>query len=159
MQTKIAQSFPGITTLDGGNIAKKLKEFTDQLKQLVQIFTALSLFAGGLIFATSLVSTSQDRLRESFYYRMMGMLGKDLLKLSIIEFLALGLFAFNLGIIIASIISMLISKYWFSLDFIFPWQVFFISVLLLTIILFSISYIYSNYVKKSKVVDFLRFEN
>ena len=159
MQTKIAQSFPGITTLDGGNIAKKLKEFTDQLKQLVQIFTALSLFAGALIFATSLVSTSQDRLRESFYYRMMGMQGKDLLKLSIIEFLALGLFAFNLGIGIASIISMLISKYWFSLGFIFPWNIFIISILILILILLSISFVYSNFVKRSKVIDFLRFES
>jgi len=122
MQTKIAQQFPGITTLDGGNIAKKLKGFVDQLKQLVQIFTALSLFAGLLIFATSLVSTSQDRLRESFYYRMMGMQAKDLLKLTIIEFIALGLFAFNLGVSIAVIISALITKYWFNLSFIFPWQ-------------------------------------
>ncbi|VAW36876.1 ABC transporter, permease protein, putative, partial [hydrothermal vent metagenome] len=124
MQTQIAKSFPGITTLDGGNIAKKLKTFVDQLKGLVQIFTALSLFAGLLIFATSLVATSQDRLRESFYYRMMGMQAKDLLQLSIIEFLALGLFAFNLGVLISVIISALITKYWFSLSYIFPWQIF-----------------------------------
>jgi putative ABC transport system permease protein len=89
MQTKIAKTFPTITTLDGGNIAKKLKGFVDQLKQLVQIFTSLSLIAGLLIFITSLISTSQDRLRESFYYRMMGMVSKDLFKLSLIEFLAL----------------------------------------------------------------------
>lgn len=159
MQTQIAKAFPGITTLDGGNIAKKLKEFTDQLKQLVQIFTALSLLAGGLIFASSLISTSQDRLRESFYYRMMGMQGTDLLKLSTIEFLALGLFAFNLGVGIAAVASYLICEYWFSLSFIFPWHNFIIASGTLTIILFIISYLYTNYVKQSKVVDYLRHES
>ena len=159
MQTKIAQTFPGITTLDGGSIAKKLKEFVDQLKQLVQVFTALSLFAGLLIFVTSLVSTSQDRLRESFYYRMMGMLGKDILKLSAIEFITLGLFAFNLGVLIAVLISFLITKYWFSLNFIFPWEIFIYASSLLIIILLGISIIYSQYVKHSKVIDYLRHEN
>ena len=156
MQTKIAQQFPGITTLDGGNIAKKLKGFVDQLKQLVQIFTALSLFAGLLIFATSLVSTSQDRLRESFYYRMMGMQAKDLLKLTIIEFIALGLFAFNLGVSIAVIISALITKYWFNLSFIFPWQLFIYASLVLIFILLIISLMYNQYVKKSNVNDYLK---
>ncbi len=156
MQTQIAKKFPGITTLDGGNIAKKLKSFVDQLKQLVQIFTALSLFAGLLIFATSLVSTSQDRLRESFYYRMMGMQAKDLLKLTLIEFIALGLFAFNLGVTIAVIISALITKYWFSLSFIFPWEIFVYSSIVLIIILIIISLLYNQYVKKSNVNDYLK---
>lgn len=158
IQTLVAKTFPGITTLDGGNIAKKLKEFTDQLKQLVEIFTALSLIAGLLIFATSLVSTSQDRVRESFYYRMMGMQGKDLLKLSIIEFFALGLFAFNLGIVVAVIISAIITKYWFALTFIFPFEIFVVSIIILLLILLTISLVYSNYVKSTKVTKFLSHE-
>jgi putative ABC transport system permease protein len=158
IQTSVAKALPGITTLDGGSIAKKLKEFTDQLKQMVEIFTALSLFAGLLIFITSLVSTSQDRLKESFYYRMMGMLGRDLLKLTTIEFLALGLFAFNLGVLIAAVISALITKYWFALSFIFPWQVFLIALSVLLLILLSISFIYTHHVKKTKVTTFLRYE-
>jgi len=158
IQTLVAQNFPGITTLDGGSIANKLKEFTDQLKQIVELFTALSLFAGLLIFATSMVSTSQDRVKESFYYRMMGMQGRDLLKLTLIEFFTLGLFAFNLGIIIAVILSALIIKYWFALSFIFPWHVFSLSILALFIVLLLISFIYNNYVKTTKVTTFLRFE-
>ena len=156
LQTRVAQTFPGITTLDGARIAKKLKGFVDQLKQLVQIFTALSLFAGLMIFATSLVSTSQDRLRESFYYRMMGMLGKDLLKLSIIEFLFLGLFAFSLGVFVASIISWLITTYWFSLSFIFPWSLYASSTAVLTMLLLLISFIYNHHVKGTNVIDYLR---
>ncbi len=159
MQTQIAKTFPGITTLDGGNIAKKLKEFVDQLKDLVQIFTALSLFAGLLIFITSLVSTSQDRLRESFYYRMMGMVSKDMLQLTLIEFLFLGLFAFTIGTLIASILSYVICVNWFSIDFIFPWPLLLYSTFVICVLLILISLVYNNHVKKSKVITYLNSQS
>jgi putative ABC transport system permease protein len=159
LQTQIAQKFPGITTLDGANIAHKLKGFTDQLKALVEIFTALSLFAGLLIFLTSLISTSQDRLKESFYYRMMGMQSADLLKLTLIEFLSLGLFALNLGISIAAVTSFLISHYWFSLNFIFPWHIFAVANISFAIILIVISLVYNAHVKKTNITKFLQHES
>jgi putative ABC transport system permease protein len=158
LQTQIAKRFPGITTLDGGSIAIKLKGFVDQLKQLVQVFTALSLFAGLLIFATSLVATSQDRLRESHYYRLMGMSGQDLSRLSRIEFVTLGIFAFGLGALISTIISYLITTQWFALEFIFPWSLFGMAMMLLILILLLISSIYSRYVRASKVIHFIQSE-
>jgi putative ABC transport system permease protein len=158
LQTQIAKKYPGITTLDGSSIAVKLKGFVDQLKQLVQVFTALSLFAGLLIFATSLVATSQDRLRESHYYRLMGMGAKDLSRLSRIEFITLGLFAFLLGALIATITSYLITTQWFALQFIFPWSLFGMAVVVLLVILLLISTIYSSYVRKSKVIHFIQAE-
>ncbi len=158
MQTLIAKTYPGITTLDGGSIAKKLKEFVDQLKQLVQIFTALSIFAGLLIFITSLISTSQDRLRESFYYRMMGMVSKDLFKLTLVEFLSLGLFAFGIGALVATLLSAIISNNWFNLDLIIPWSVVMVSSLTIVVLLVLISVIYNNHVKRSKVIEFLASE-
>ncbi|MCF6318249.1 MAG: FtsX-like permease family protein [Proteobacteria bacterium] len=158
MQTQVAKAFPGITTLDGGSIAKKLKEFVDQLKQLVQIFTALSIFAGLLIFITSLISTSQDRLRESFYYRMMGMVSKDLFKLTLIEFLSLGLFAFGIGALVATLFSAIISTNWFNLDLIVPWSVVLYSTLIIVVLLVVISVVYNNHVKRSKVIEFLASE-
>lgn len=158
MQTQIAKTFPGITTLDGGSIAKKLKEFVDQLKQLVQIFTALSILAGLLIFITSLISTSQDRLRESFYYRMMGMVSKDLFKLTLIEFLFLGLFAFGVGALVATLLSAIISNYWFNLDLIIPWPEVMVSSLIIVVLLVVISVIYNNHVRRSKVIEFLASE-
>lgn len=158
MQTKIAKAYPGITTLDGVSIAKKLKSFVDQLKGLVQIFTALSLIAGLLIFITSLISTSQDRLRESFYYRMMGMVSKDLFKLTLIEFLSLGLFAFAIGAIVATGFSAIISINWFNIDLIIPWQIIGYLILIICLLLVLISIVYNNHVKRSKIIEFLARE-
>ncbi|HOP21810.1 MAG TPA: ABC transporter substrate-binding protein [Gammaproteobacteria bacterium] len=159
IQTELAKMFPAITVLDGEKIALKLKEFVDQLKQLIQIFTALGLIAGFLIFATSLVSTSHDRMRESFYYRMMGMFNKDILKLTLLEFITLGLFAFVLGVAVATVISYMIIEYWFSLSFIFPWFLFFQSLGVILLILIVLGVIFNRHTLSANLIGFLKTES
>ncbi len=156
LQTTIAKQFPGITTLDGASIAKQLKGFVDQLTQLVQIFTGLSILAGVMILITSLVSTSQDRLQESAYFRLMGMLTKDLYFINIIELLTLGLMAFLAGGTLGFVVAYFITTYWFALPFVFPWQVSFWSLLGLMGTLLLVSFTYARLVIKSNVMNLVR---
>ncbi len=155
-QTNIARSFPGITTLDGASIAKQLKGFVDQLTQLVQIFTGLSLLAGVMILITSLVSTSQDRLQESAYFRLMGMLTKDLYVINLIELVVLGLLAFLAGGLLGWIVAYSITTYWFALPFVFPWEVSLVSLLVLAVTLLFVGLTYSQLVIKSNVMNMVR---
>ncbi len=156
LQTNIAKQFPGITTLDGASIAKQLKGFVDQLTQLVQIFTGLSVLAGVMILITSLVSTSQDRLQESAYFRLMGMLTRDLYAINTIELLLLGLLAFLAGGLLGLAASYAITTYWFALPFLFPWQVSLWSLLLLLLTLLLVSLMYGRFVIKSNVMGLVR---
>ena len=156
LQTTIAKQFPGITTLNGASIAKQLKGFVDQLTQLVQIFTGLSILAGIMILVTSLVSTSQDRLQESAYFRLMGMLTKDLYAINMIELLMLGLLAFLAGGLLGFAVSYTITTYWFALPFVFPWQVSLWSLLILMGTLLLVSFAYGRLVIKSNVMNLVR---
>jgi putative ABC transport system permease protein len=156
LQTTIAKQFPGITTLDGASIAKQLKGFVDQLTQLVQIFTGLSILAGIMILITSLVSTSQDRLQESAYFRLMGMLTKDLYAINVIELLMLGLLAFVAGGLLGFAVSYAITTFWFALPFVFPWQVSLWSLLVLMGTLLLVSLAYGRLVIKSNVMNLVR---
>ncbi|TDR19460.1 ABC transporter permease [Marinicella litoralis] len=156
LQTTIAKQFPGITTLNGASIAKQLKGFVDQLTQLVQIFTGLSVVAGVMILVTSLVSTSQDRLQESAYFRLMGMLTKDLYAINVIELLLLGMLAFVSGGLLGLLVSYGITTYWFALPFVFPWVVSVWSLVVLMGILLLVSYLYGRFVIKSNVMNMVR---
>jgi len=156
LQTTIAKQFPGITTLNGASIAKQLKGFVDQLTQLVQIFTGLSVIAGVMILITSLVSTSQDRLQESAYFRLMGMLTKDLYAINVIELMFLGLLAFLSGGVLGLLVSYGITTYWFALPFIFPWSVSLWSLLILMGTLLLVSFAYGRFVIKSNVMNLVR---
>lgn len=156
LQTNIAKQFPGITTLNGASIAKQLKGFVDQLTQLVQIFTGLSVIAGVMILVTSLVSTSQDRLQESAYFRLMGMLTKDLYAINVIELMFLGLLAFAAGGILGLLVSYAITTYWFALPFVFPWELSLVSVLSLSVTLLLVSFVYGRFVIRSNVMNLVR---
>ena len=156
LQTAIAKALPGITTLDGASIAKQLKGFVDQLTQLIQIFTGLSIVAGLMIFATSLVSTSQDRLKDSAYFRLMGMQSKDLYAINVIEFVLLGLLAFAAGGSLAWLASYLITTQWFALPFTFPWALALQASLVLFVVLVIISLSYGRFVIKSNVMNLVR---
>jgi putative ABC transport system permease protein len=156
LQTDIAKQFPGITTLNGASIAKQLKGFVDQLTQLVQIFTGLSVIAGVMILITSLVSTSQDRLQESAYFRLMGMLTKDLYAINIIELMFLGLLAFVAGGLLGLLVSYAITTYWFALPFVFPWELSLVSLFTLAGTLLLVSFIYGRFVIKSNVMNLVR---
>jgi putative ABC transport system permease protein len=156
LQTTIAKQLPGITTLNGASIAKQLKGFVDQLTQLVQIFTGLSVIAGIMILITSLVSTSQDRLQESAYFRLMGMLSKDLYAINVIELVFLGLLAFMSGGLLGLVVSYSITTFWFALPFVFPWQVSLWSLFGLLFTLLLVSMIYSRFVIKSNVMKLVR---
>jgi len=158
LQTEIAQTFPGITTLDGNSIAKQLKKFVDQLKQLVQVFTALSLFAGLLIFAASLISTSQDRYRESSYYRLMGMQQRDLYALSLVEFLFLGCMSLLIGTVLASVISWLMVTRWFAIAFSFPFDILLMVVIGFVVFMALVSVFYTQRVLQTKPLDYVRAE-
>lgn len=156
IQTAIAKKFPGITTLNGASIAKQLKSYVDQLTQLIQIFTGLSVLAGLMIFISSLVSTSQDRLKDSAYFRLMGMLTKDLYILNIIEFVILGLSAFVAGGSLAWLATYIITTEWFNLPFSFPWQTTLMASATLLGTLILISLVYSRLVIQSNVMNLVR---
>jgi putative ABC transport system permease protein len=156
LQTDIAKTFPGITTLDGASIAKQLKGFVDQLTQLVQIFTGLSVVAGLMILLTSLVSTSQDRLQESAYFRLMGMLTRDLYAINIIELTVLGLLAFVAGGALGLLSAWVITVYWFALPFSFPWAVSLWSLAALLFTLWAVGLMYGRFVIKSNVMNLVR---
>lgn len=156
LQTDVAKTFPGITTLDGASIAKQLKGFVDQLTQLVQIFTGLSVVAGLMILLTSLVSTSQDRLQESAYFRLMGMLTKDLYAINIIELSVLGLLAFIAGGALGLVTAWVITVYWFALPFSFPWAVSLWSLVALLLTLWLVGLAYGRFVIRSNVMNLVR---
>lgn len=156
LQTDVAKKFPGITTLDGASIAKQLKGFVDQLTQLVQIFTGLSVLAGVMILITSLVSTSQDRLQESAYFRLMGMLTKDLYAINVIELMLLGLLAFVAGSSLGYAVAYSITTFWFNLTFVAPWDISLYSLLALMATLLVVSLVYGRFVIKSNVMKLVR---
>lgn len=143
LQTDLARQFPAITTIDGGAIAKQVQGFVSQMSRLVQVFTLLAIITGIMVLITSLLSTSQDRLRDSASFRLLGMQTSDLYKINMLEIGLLGISAGVFAVVLASGAAYLVIVHWFNLRFSIPWDSFGVGALMLVavLLLIAVSYV------------------
>lgn len=142
LQGKLVREFPAVTTIDGTAIAKQIQELVVQMSRLVYVFTLLALLTGVMVLISSLLSTSQDRMKDSASFRLLGMQKRDLYMLNILELGVLGISAATFAIVIASVGAWAAITQWFNLQFSVPWTSLAIGGAALIVLLFAIAIIY-----------------
>lgn len=142
LQGKLVRQFPAVTTIDGTAIAKQIQELVVQMSRLVYVFTLLALLTGVMVLISSLLSTSQDRMKDSASFRLLGMQKRDLYMLNILELGVLGISAATFAVVIASVGAWAAITQWFNLQFSVPWTSLAIGGAALIVLLFAIAIIY-----------------
>lgn len=142
LQGKLVRQFPAVTTIDGTAIAKQIQELVVQMSRLVYVFTLLALLTGVMVLISSLLSTSQDRMKDSASFRLLGMQKRDLYMLNILELGVLGISAATFAVVIASVGAWAAITQWFNLQFSVPWMSLAIGGAALIVLLFAIAIIY-----------------
>jgi len=142
LQGKLVREFPAVTTIDGTAIAKQIQELVVQMSRLVYVFTLLALLTGVMVLISSLLSTSQDRMKDSASFRLLGMQKRDLYMLNILELGVLGISAATFAVVIASVGAWAAITQWFNLQFSVPWTSLAIGGATLVVLLFAIAIIY-----------------
>ena len=142
LQGQLVREFPAVTTIDGTAIAQQVQELVVQMSRLVYVFTLLALLTGIMVLISSLLSTSQDRMKDSASFRLLGMQKRDLYMLNILELSILGISAALFAVIIANIGAWAAITQWFNLRFSVPWSSLAIGGVALVGLLFAIAIIY-----------------
>ncbi len=142
IQGKLVREFPAVTTINGTAIAQQIQELVVQMSRLVYVFTLLALLTGVMVLISSLLSTSQDRMKESASFRLLGMQKRDLYMLNILELGWLGISAATFAVVIASVGAWAAITQWFNLRFSVPWVSLGIGGAALVVLLFAIAIIY-----------------
>ncbi|NYR09152.1 FtsX-like permease family protein [Psychrobacter sp. BI730] len=142
LQGKLVREFPAVTTIDGTAIAKQIQELVVQMSRLVYVFTLLALLTGVMVLISSLLSTSQDRMKDSASFRLLGMQKRDLYMLNILELGVLGISAATFAVVIANVGAWAAITQWFNLQFSVPWTSLAIGGAALIVLLFAIAIIY-----------------
>lgn len=142
IQGKLVREFPAVTTINGTAIAQQIQELVVQMSRLVYVFTLLALLTGVMVLISSLLSTSQDRMKESASFRLLGMQKRDLYMLNILELSVLGISAAVFAVIIANVGAWAAITQWFNLQFSVPWMSLGIGGAALIILLLAIAVIY-----------------
>ena len=142
LQGQLVREFPAVTTIDGTAIAEQVQELVVQMSRLVYVFTLLALLTGIMVLISSLLSTSQDRMKDSASFRLLGMQKRDLYMLNILELGILGISAALFAVIIANIGAWAAITQWFNLRFSVPWTSLGMGGVALIGLLFAIAIIY-----------------
>ncbi len=142
LQGQLVREFPAVTTIDGTAIAEQVQELVVQMSRLVYVFTLLALLTGIMVLISSLLSTSQDRMKDSASFRLLGMQKRDLYMLNTLELGILGISAALFAVIIANIGAWAAITQWFNLRFSVPWTSLGMGGVALIGLLFAIAIIY-----------------
>lgn len=142
LQGQLVREFPAVTTIDGTAIAQQVQELVVQMSRLVYVFTLLALLTGIMVLISSLLSTSQDRMKDSASFRLLGMQKRDLYMLNTLELGILGISAALFAVIIANIGAWAAITQWFNLQFSVPWTSLGMGGVALIGLLFAIAIIY-----------------
>lgn len=156
LQNRIAREFPQITTIDVSKTAKQISDLLNELSSVVKFFTAFSLIAGFLILVSSLVSTSRVRLQEIVYFKLVGTSRLQILKTVFLEYLVIGLLSSVIGIILSTLTTFVLIKFFLELDYVFLMYESILYIIITTLIIVILGLLGTVGLFKKKPIEFIR---
>jgi putative ABC transport system permease protein len=119
-QTQVVQNFPNISVIDLGQVLLVLDELLNKISFVIRFMASFSMFTGWIVLVSAVRSSKNQRLREIVLLRTIGAKGRQILSITAIEYLFLGLFSAAAGMIIAISGSWALAVYSFKTEFQLP---------------------------------------
>jgi len=119
-QTQVVQNFPNISVIDLGQVLLVLDELLGKISLVIRFMASFSMITGWIVLVSAVRSSKNQRLREIVLLRTIGAKGRQILSITAIEYLFLGLFSAAAGMIIAISGSWALATYSFGTDFQLP---------------------------------------
>ncbi|WP_316832676.1 ABC transporter permease [Pedobacter aquatilis] len=136
-QGNVVRKFPNISVIDLGLVLKLLDELLGKISFVIQFMAGFSMITGWIVLISAVLTSKNQRIKESILLRTMGASRKQILAINAIEYFFLGIFAAAAGLILALSSSWALAKFSFAASFappFFPTFLLFVSVVLLVVI-------------------------
>jgi len=119
-QGLIVRTFPNISVIDLGLVLQVLDELLGKISFVIRFMASFSMITGWIVLVSAVRSSKNQRLREIVLLRTIGARGGQILSITAIEYLFLGVFAAAAGLIVAIAGSWALAVYSFGTDFHLP---------------------------------------
>ncbi|HET8829793.1 MAG TPA: FtsX-like permease family protein, partial [Pelobium sp.] len=116
-QTAIVKTFPNVSMIDLKLILKVLDELLSKIGFVIQFMTTFSMATGWIVLIASVLISKNQRLQESILLRTLGASKKQILTITALEYLFLGVIASATGIILALFGSWALAVFTFNSSF------------------------------------------
>jgi putative ABC transport system permease protein len=119
-QGAVVREFPNISVIDLGLVLKLLDELLGKIDFVIRFMAGFSMVTGWIVLISAVLTSKNQRIKESILLRTMGASRKQILIINTAEYFFLGLFAAAAGLILALSGSWALAKFSFDASFVPP---------------------------------------
>ncbi len=116
-QGAIVRAFPNVSVIDLELILQVLDELLDKISFVIRFMAGFSMATGWIVLLSAVLTSKNQRIKESILLRTLGASRKQILMINAIEYFFLGAFAAGAGLILALSGSWLLAKFSFEAAF------------------------------------------
>jgi len=116
-QLQLVQQFPTVSVIDLKLILTVLDEILNKVGFIIQFMAALSIVTGLVVLIASVLISKYQRIQESVLLRTLGASKKQIVTITALEYLFLGILSSFTGICIALLASWALATFSFELAF------------------------------------------
>lgn len=116
-QGAVVRAFPNVSMIDLELVLKLIDELLDKISFVIRFMAGFSMATGWIVLLSSVLTSKNQRIKESILLRTLGASKKQILAINAVEYFFLGVFAAAAGLILALTGSWLLAKFSFEASF------------------------------------------
>ena len=116
-QGDVVRNFPNVSVIDLALVLQLLDELLGKIGFVIRFMAGFSMATGWIVLLSAVLTSKNQRIKESILLRTLGASRKQILIINAIEYFFLGFFAAGAGLILALSSSWLLAKFSFEASF------------------------------------------
>ncbi|NNL09134.1 MAG: FtsX-like permease family protein, partial [Croceitalea sp.] len=158
LQRQLVKDFPTVSIIDLRQVLTVIEGILDKISWVINFMAFFSILTGIIVLIGSVRTSKYQRIKESVLLRTLGAKGKQILQITALEYLYLGLLGAGIGIALSFIGSYLLALFVFDTLFTPSWIPFLVVLPGITSLVMLIGLANSRSVLSSPPLEVLRRE-
>lgn len=158
LQQELVQTFPNVSVLDLRQVLALVEGILDKISWVISFMAFFSIITGIIVLIGSVRNSKYQRIRESVLLRTLGAKSGQILKITALEYLYLGVLGSGIGILLSLVGSQLLAYFVFDTAFVPSWVPFLVVLPGITLLVLAIGLSNSRSVLNSPPLQVLRKE-
>ncbi len=121
LQRELVSQFPNLTVIDLRQAFVIIEDILDKVAWIINFMAFFSILTGIIVLIGSVRTSKYQRIKESVLLRTLGAQNKQILKISALEYVFLGLLGSLVGVLLALFSTLALSVFVFQESFVPSW--------------------------------------
>ena len=158
LQQELVRKFPTVSIIDLRQMLTLVEGILDKISWAINFMAFFSILTGIIVLIGSVRTSKYQRIKESVLLRTLGAKSRQILNITALEYLYLGILGTGIGILLSFVSSQLLAYFVFDTPFAPSWVPFLVVLPGITLLVLLIGLTNSRGVIKSPPLEVLRKE-